>query len=91
MSVVVTIDVPNGTEQQYDHIAAQVFPGGKLPAGWSLHLSGPTATGWRVVNVVPSQEEFERFAREELFPAAEQAGDEAPELTFSPVHRLLQP
>jgi hypothetical protein len=91
MTVVVTIDVPNGTEEQYEEIAGKMFPEGKLPEGWLLHLAGPSKTGWRVVNVVPSQEEFEDFARERLLPALEEAGDATPQLTFSPVHRLVLP
>jgi hypothetical protein len=91
MSVVVTIDVPGGTEQQYDAIAAKVFPDGKIPEGWLLHLSGPTETGWRVVNVVPSQAEFEAFAQDRLIPAAEAAGDPPAQMTFSAVHNLVRP
>jgi hypothetical protein len=91
MSVVVTIEVPSGTEQQYEHIVSRVFEDGTLPKGWLLHLAGPTETGWRVVNVVESQEEFETFARERLLPAVQEAGDPAPKVTFSAVHRLVQP
>lgn len=90
MAVAVTIDIPGGTEQQYDQITATLFPDGKLPDGWLVHLAGPTADGWRVVNVVPSQEQFEAFARDQLLPAAQQAGDPPPQITFSPVHRLIR-
>jgi hypothetical protein len=45
------IDIPGGTEQQYEQITATLFPDGKLPDGWLVHLAGPTADGWRVVNV----------------------------------------
>jgi hypothetical protein len=68
--VAVTVDIPGGNQQLYDQVAAEVFPDGTLPAGWLVHLAGPTENGWRVVNVVPSQEKFEAFARERLFPAA---------------------
>jgi hypothetical protein len=90
MAVAVTIDVPGGTEQQYQQITAKIFPDGKLPEGWLVHLAGPTENGWRVVNVVPSQEEFEAFAREQLLPAAQQAGDPPPQITFFPVHTLIR-
>ena len=55
-----------------------------------MHLAGPTETGWRVVNVVPSQAQFEAFARERLLPATQQVGDAPPQLTFFPVHRLIR-
>lgn len=88
--VVVIVDIPGGTELQYDKITATVFPGGKIPDGWVMHVAGPTENGWRVVNVIPSQELFEVFAREQLLPAAQAAGDAPPEVTFFPVHRLIQ-
>jgi hypothetical protein len=72
--VAVTIDIPGGTERQYEQIVATVFPEGKIPEGWVVHLAGPTENGWRVVNVVPSQEQFDAFAREQLLPAAQAAG-----------------
>ena len=90
MAVAVQVDVPGGNEQRYKQIVATVFPEGKLPEGWLLHLAGPTENGWRVLNVVQSREQFEAFAREQLLPAAQQAGDATPEVTFFPVHRLIR-
>jgi len=90
MAVAVTVDIPDGTEKQYEQVIATVFPEGKLPEGWLLHLAGPTETGWRVLNVVPSQEQFEASARERLIPATQQVGDATPQLTFFPVHKLIQ-
>ena len=29
------------------------------PDGWQVHIAGPSENGWRIVNVVPSQEQFE--------------------------------
>ena len=40
--------------------------------------------------MVPSQEQFEAFAREKLFPAVQQAENVAPHLTFFPVYKLIQ-
>ena len=88
MAVAVIVDVPGGNEQLYEQL--KLFPEGKLPQGWLMHLAGPTETGWRVVNIVPSQEEFEAFAREQLEPAAQRVGDPPPEITFFPVYRLIR-
>jgi hypothetical protein len=66
MAVAVIVDIPGGNEQVYEQLIAKLFPPGKLPEGWLVHLAGPTADGWRIVNVVPSQEHFEEFARDEL-------------------------
>ena len=83
MAVAVIVDVPGGNEQLYEQLKL-------FPEGWLMHLAGPTETGWRVVNIVPSQEEFEVFAREQLAPAAQQVGDPPPEITFFPVYRLIR-
>ncbi len=41
MAVAVIVDIPGGTEQQYEQVIATVFPDGKLPEGWLMHLAGP--------------------------------------------------
>jgi hypothetical protein len=43
-----------------------------------------------VVNIVPSQEQFEAFTHERLAPAAQQIGDPPPEITSFPVRRLIR-
>lgn len=68
----------------------QALRGGQLPDGWQIHLAGPTADGWRIINVVPSQEQFEAFAREQLIPAVQQAENVTPQLSFFPVYRLIR-
>jgi hypothetical protein len=90
MAVAVTIDIAGGNPQLYEKVIAEVFPDGKLPEGWQMHVAGPTENGWRVVNVVESQEQFETFARERLLPATQRVGDPAPEVTFFPVYKLIR-
>jgi hypothetical protein len=90
MSVAVIMDLPGGTEQGYEQVTATLFPKGELPEGWMVHVAGPTENGWRVVNVVPSQEQFEAFARETLLPATKEVGDGPPQLAFFPVYRLIR-
>jgi hypothetical protein len=90
MAVAVVIDVPKGNQQFYDQIIPTLFPNGELPEGWLLHIAGPTEDGWRIVNVVPSQEGFEAFAHETLGPALQQLEGVAPEMTFFPVYRLIR-
>ena len=48
MTVAAIIDIPGGTQQQYEQVIAAVFPEGKLPAGMLVHIAGPTENGWRV-------------------------------------------
>jgi hypothetical protein len=81
---------PDGNAQKYEQVTGKLFPEGKLPEGWRVHIAGPAGNGWQVVNVVPSREQFETFAREQLLPAAQQAGGAPPRITFFRVYRLIQ-
>jgi hypothetical protein len=42
MAVAVIVDLPGGTEQQYEQVIATVIPEGTLPQGWQVRLAGPT-------------------------------------------------
>ena len=88
--VAVTIDVPHGNQQFYNQIIPTLFPDGKLPEGWQMHVAGPTEAGWRIVNVVPSREGFETFASERLGPALQELECVTPALTYFPVYRLIR-
>jgi hypothetical protein len=89
--VVVIVDVPRGNAQFYDQIAPKLLPEGTFQTGWQVHIAGPTDSGWRIVNVAASQEQFEAFARDRLAPTLQQVGEGVtPELTFFPVHRLIR-
>ena len=90
MAVAVIVDIPGGNQQIYEQLTAKLFQDGKLPDGWQIHLAGLTDVGWRIINVVPSQEQFEAFAREKLFPAVQQAENVTPQLTFFPVYKLIR-
>jgi hypothetical protein len=86
----VIVDIPRGNQEFYDQIIPALFPDGKLPEGWQVHIAGPTETGWRIVNVVPSQEEFETFSRERLGPILRELEGVTPELTYFPVYRMIR-
>ena len=68
MAVAVTVDVPGRTEQQCQQIAAKIVRDGMLPEGWLDAPGRPGQDGRRVLRV-PSQQESEDFAREQLLPA----------------------
>jgi hypothetical protein len=90
--VAVTVEIAGGNEQKYEQLIATVFPEGNLPEGWVTHVAGPSDNGRRIMKVVPSQEQFEAFAPEQLRPALQQVGegDVTPQLTFFPIHRLIR-
>ena len=83
MAVAVVIDVADGNQQFYDQIVPTLFPDGELPEGWVDARRGPSETGWRIVNVVPSQEGFEAFARESLGPVLQELEGVTPEMRSS--------
>jgi hypothetical protein len=91
MAVAVIIDVPGGNQAFYEQIIATLFPGGKLPEGWQMHMAGPTESGWRIVNVVPTQEGFEAFSREQLGPILQRLEGVTPEVGFFPIYKMIQP
>jgi hypothetical protein len=77
MAVAVIVDNPEGSEEIYDKVRAQV--GLDRPAGGIFHAAGPSPTGgWRVLEVWESEEEARRFRDERLMPAFEAAGVSPP-------------
>lgn len=86
----VIVDIPRGNQQFYDQIIPTLFPDGELPEGWQVHIAGPTEAGWRIVNVVPSQKQFEKFSREQLGPILQQFEGVTPQLTYFPVYRMIR-
>lgn len=90
MAVCFTIDTPGGSEQIYDRVIEVVTGSGPFPPEGSIfHAAGPTETGWRVVDVWDSHEAFDRFMRERLGPALQQAAAPRPEVTEFPVHNAF--
>jgi hypothetical protein len=89
IAVAVQVDIYGGGEGQYEQIAAGLFPDGNLPEGWLLHFAGPTEDGWRAINVVQSRDRFEAFARDQLVPAVQQAGDLRPQVTYFPINTMI--
>jgi hypothetical protein len=93
MPVVSSAVAPGLTSEMYDVVSAKAMPGDVLPDGCRLHLSGPTAEGWRVIMVWDSREAFERFREEKLLPVIREltGGRGGPEVEpdVNPVHKLI--
>ena len=90
MAVGMLVRIPGGTQELYDSIDEHLgWDGKEYPPGFISHYAGPTADGWLVFDVWESQEDFERFAQEDLGPAVAAAtGWQAPEMTptFIPIY-----
>ena len=79
MAVAVIVDNPEGSEEVYEKVRAQV--GLDAPAGGIFHAAGPSPSGgWRVLEVWESEEEARRFRDERLMPAFDAAGVPRPQV-----------
>lgn len=64
MAVIVTVEIPGGTQEQYEATTgrltgAEWWP----PRGFLAHAAGPDGSGgWRVVDFWESEEDFLAFA-----------------------------
>jgi alcohol dehydrogenase YqhD (iron-dependent ADH family) len=94
MAVVIVSEMAQGNQEIYDRVTSKVMPQNELPDGCILHIAGPgEESGWRVITVWESDEQFNRFREEQLVPAIrEVAGEQAvaPQITTKPVHRLIK-
>ena len=68
MPVVMVHDSPGVTQEQYEQVGARLTDGRGLKSlsDWPVdgilsHTAGPTADGWRVIDVWESEEAFQRF------------------------------
>ncbi|GHB79137.1 MULTISPECIES: hypothetical protein [Streptomyces] len=81
MAIVVVLDMPGMTQDQYEQSAEKVSgrPGPvKSPADWPVsglisHTAAPTSDGWLVVDVWESEEAFQQFG-ETLIPILRELG-----------------
>lgn len=78
MNAVVTIlELPGCDREQYEATAAHLnLP--QPPAGILYHSCGPIATGWRIVDVWQSRDDWDRFLDEHFLPAWRAAGGREP-------------
>lgn len=60
-------DMPGVTEEMATKVDHEVGP--EPVAGLVAHVAGPTATGWRIIDVWESEEACHRFQAERLNPA----------------------
>jgi hypothetical protein len=86
MAIGMLMEIPGGTQEQYDRTMEILDLGGQLPEGGISHVAGPMAGGWRVVDVWESQEAFQRFFDERLGAAIREAGVPPADPEFFPVH-----
>jgi hypothetical protein len=74
MAIAIVIEIPGGTQAQYETVMQKLQLGGKPPAGGLYHVAGPMEGGWRVVDVWESKEAFEAFYNAKLKKALQETG-----------------
>ncbi len=89
MAVVVVAEFEGQDQGFYEKVSAKVLPGGQLPPGCQVHIAGPAETGWRVITVWESQEDFERTRDERLLPALGEVGAAPPNVGLNPIFKLI--
>ncbi len=92
MAVAIVMDFPGATLEQYDQVIdlMGLTPGGPVPPGAMFHWVTQTDDGIRVVDVWETQEQFEKFAAEEIGPKTQAAGIQGPpSMTFHPIHNYF--
>lgn len=92
MAVVVTVEIPNATTQQYDQVVEKMDLGGKAaPHGMHHVCADDGAGGLFVCDVWDSAEAFQEFAETKIGPYLAEVGvTERPKITVRPVHNILQ-
>ena len=86
----VLFDLPGLTPRDYEALMQSRGIAERPPDGARLHLAGPPpAGGWLFVSVWESTRAFDRFARDQLVPAARGLGIPPVRPQMFPVHHLL--
>jgi hypothetical protein len=94
MAIAIQMDFEGGTTDQYDEICSRMglTPMGPGPAGSISHFATMTDSGLRVVDVWETQEQFDKFAQEQIGPFAMEAGiGGPPQMQFFQVHSYFTP
>jgi hypothetical protein len=89
MPVAIMMDFPGATLEQYDQVIEKMglTPGGETPPGALFHWVAATDDGIRVVDVWETQEQYDKFADEQIGPYSQEVGiPEPPQTRVHEVH-----
>ena len=90
MAVLMIVEVPGGTIDMYDQLNQEMGVGAdNLPEGCLSHTAAFSDEGVIVADVWESAEAFQRFAEQQLGPAAQKTGLPPIEPRVHPVHNRL--
>jgi hypothetical protein len=94
MAIAVQLDFEGATLDQYDAACKLMglTPKGPGPVGAISHFATETESGFRVVDVWESREQFDKFAQEQIGPFSQQVGITGqPAMQFFEVHNYFTP
>jgi hypothetical protein len=80
---------PGQTQEQYDAAVEQLNLAQSLPEGGIFHAAGPTADGWRVVEVWESQEAADAYFEGRLGQVLQNLGVSLGRPDTFPVHNVI--
>jgi hypothetical protein len=90
MAVVMRMEWPEVTTEQYEATRELVGWEREVPEGAIFHIAFFDDGGFKVVDLWESEEDFQRFADNRLNPGIAQIGiDGEPKVTFAPAHRVF--
>jgi hypothetical protein len=92
MTVVSTLDVTGLTASEYRAVMDELGVERRPEEGIYLHLTTPTDSGYRIVEIWDEKGNFDRFVERRLAPANEAIGlERSTEITVTPLHNLFAP
>jgi hypothetical protein len=94
MPVLMHVDLPGITPEQYDRVTEILNLEADPPKGGIVHIAAFDDSGLHVTDVWETREDFGRFAQERLGPAIQEAGagdGGPPDPRFTEVHNYYAP
>ena len=93
MAVVMLMEWPGVTRDDYDALREPVNWEGDPPEGIMFHVAAFDDNGIHVTDVWESQEHFQRFLEQRLMPEIQRQGrmQGQPNVRFMPVHATFAP
>ena len=90
MAIGAIFEAPNLTQAQYEQVKEQVMPANKPAPGLVYHSAGPLESGgWSVFEVWESHEALDRFFKDKLGQALQQANINV-QPRFFQVHNTIE-
>jgi hypothetical protein len=92
MAIMMILDWPGATIEQYEAVRKDVNFETDQPAGLLYHVIASDANGLRIVDTWESAEQFQSFMEGRILPAVQKAGITAePRFEVLPAHNIFSP